>query len=296
MTAQATELASGKAQSFLSSKAGFRQPNSCLSVSPAFGRSNTSLPQRGSSPSGTSRLLFYSGGSVPFGYVPTTFLLRGLSPSDTSRLLFCSGVCPFRVRPDYFSAQESVPFEYVRTTFLLSSPSPSGTSRLLFCSGVSPLRVRPDYFSAKGSVPFGSVPTLSFPAPCNPPGKTPRTLANPWGKTPRTSQVHWVGAFEPCSSFGMRSVHIANPSDMSRLHFCSGVRSLRVLPLGSVLTFTFLHQTAKPFSVSRVTSEEHKMPFSLEIHVGRSSLEKLDTGCLPYTVLAFSRLNVESTE
>ncbi|OWM90091.1 hypothetical protein CDL15_Pgr000878 [Punica granatum] len=55
-------------------------------------------------------------------------------------------------------------------------------------------------------------------------------------------------------------------------------------------------QTAKPFTVSRVTSEEHKRPFSVKIHIRRSSLGKLDAGCLCYTMLAFSRLNVESSE
>ncbi|PKI30867.1 hypothetical protein CRG98_048742, partial [Punica granatum] len=34
-------------------------------------------------------------GSVPFGNVPTTFLLRGSSPSGTSRLLFSIGVINF---------------------------------------------------------------------------------------------------------------------------------------------------------------------------------------------------------
>ncbi|PKI71124.1 hypothetical protein CRG98_008492 [Punica granatum] len=107
MTTQAAELASGKAQSFLNSKAGFRQPNRCASAQ----------------------------GSVPFGYVPTTFLLRGQSPS---------GVRPLRVRPNYISAQGSVPFGYVPITFLLRGQSPSGTSRLNFYSGFRPLRVRPD--------------------------------------------------------------------------------------------------------------------------------------------------------
>ncbi|OWM90783.1 hypothetical protein CDL15_Pgr002706 [Punica granatum] len=107
------------------------------------------------------QLYFSAQGSVPFGYDPTTFLLRGPSLSGTSRLLFYSGIRPLQVSPDYFSAQ-----------------------------GVRPLRVRPDYFSAQGSVPFGYVPTtfllrgpsptgtsrLLFPAPCNPPGKMPRTL------------------------------------------------------------------------------------------------------------------------
>ncbi|PKI67154.1 hypothetical protein CRG98_012482 [Punica granatum] len=288
MTAQAAELASGKAQSFLSSKASFRQPN------------------RGPSPSGTSRLLFCSGvrpfrvrpdyfpaqGSVPFGYVPTTFLHRGPSPSGTSRLLSCSGVRPLRVRPDYFPAQASVPFGYVPTTFLLrghpllvrpdyfsaqgsvpfgyvpttfllrghplQASSPSGTSRVLLCSGVipfgyvpttflhrgHPLRGCPDYFSAQGSVPFGYVPTtfcsrvrplrvrpdFKFPCTMQPAGQHAPHLANPPGKTPRTPQVHWVGTFEPCCSFGKSPVHIANPSGTSRLLFCSGVRPLRVRP------------------------------------------------------------------
>ncbi|PKI74516.1 hypothetical protein CRG98_005093 [Punica granatum] len=145
MTAQAAELASGKAQSFLSSKAG----------SVPFGYVPTTFLIRGSSPSGMSRLLFYSvvrplrerpdyfstQGSVPFGYVPTTLLLMGQSPSGTSRLFFYSGV---------------IPFEYVPTTFLHRGQSPSDTSRLLFCIGVHPLRVRPDYFSAQGFVPFRS--------------------------------------------------------------------------------------------------------------------------------------------
>ncbi|OWM69644.1 hypothetical protein CDL15_Pgr005044 [Punica granatum] len=55
-------------------------------------------------------------------------------------------------------------------------------------------------------------------------------------------------------------------------------------------------QTAKPFSVSQVTSEERKWPFSVEMHIRKSFLRKLDAGCLPYTMLAFSRLNVESSE
>ncbi|PKI34906.1 hypothetical protein CRG98_044703 [Punica granatum] len=132
-------------------------------------------------------------GSVPFGYVPTTFLLRGPSPSGTSRLLFCSGVRPL---------WGSVPFGYVPTTFLHRGPS-----RLHFCSGVRPLRVRPSYFSAQGSVPFGYVPTI-FPCTMQPAGHNASHLANLSGKTPRTPQVHWVGAFEPCCSFGMRPVHI----------------------------------------------------------------------------------------
>ncbi|PKI75559.1 hypothetical protein CRG98_004047 [Punica granatum] len=86
-------------------------------------------------------------------------------------------------------------------------------------------------------------------------------LANPPGKTPRTLQVHWVGAFEPCCSFGMRPVHIANPSGPSRLLFRTGVRPLRVrpdyfsaqgsVPIGSVPT-SFLHRGPSPSGPSRL--------------------------------------------
>ncbi|PKI44198.1 hypothetical protein CRG98_035411 [Punica granatum] len=120
----------------------------------------------------------------------------------------------------YFSAHGSVPFGYVPSTF---------------CTGVRPLRVRPDYFSAQGSVPFGYVPT-TFPCTMQPAGQNALHLANPPGNTPRTPQVHWVGAFEPCS-FGMRPVHIANLSGTSRLLFCTGVRPLRgSIPFGYVPT------------------------------------------------------------
>ncbi|PKI70459.1 hypothetical protein CRG98_009148 [Punica granatum] len=365
MTAQAAELASGKAQSFLSSKAGFWQPNRglspsgtsrllfCTGVRPLrvrpdyfsaqgsvpFGYVPTTFLLRDPSPSGTSRLFFCSGvrplpvrpdyisaqGSVPFEYVPTTFLLRGSSPSSTSRLLFSTGVRPLRVRPDYFSAQGSVPFGYVPTTFLLRDPSPSGTSRLHFCTGVRPLpgsvpfgyvpttfllrgpspfeyvpttflhrgpspfgyvpttfqhrgpspsgtsrllfstgvrplRVRPDYFSAQGSIPIVYVPT-TFSCTMQTAGQNTPHLANSPGNTPRTPQVHWVGAFEPCCLFGMRPMHIANPSGTSRLLFCSGVRPLRVRPdyfsaQGSdpfeYVPTTFLHKGPSPSGTSRL--------------------------------------------
>ncbi|PKI63902.1 hypothetical protein CRG98_015683 [Punica granatum] len=225
----------------------------------------TAFLHKGPSPSGTSRLFFCSGvipfgyvptpflhrghpvrGSVPFGYVPTPFLhrghpVRGSSPSGTFRLLFCSGIRPLRVRPDYFSAQGSVPFGYVPITFLLRGPplrgfvpttfllrgqSPLGTSRLLFCSGVRPLWVSPEF---------------KFPCTMQPAKQHALHLANSPGKMPRTPQVHWVGTFEPCCSFGMRPVHIANPSGTSRLLFCTGVNPLRgSVPFGYVPT-TFLH-------------------------------------------------------
>ncbi|OWM63145.1 hypothetical protein CDL15_Pgr004517 [Punica granatum] len=144
----------------------------------------------------------------------------------------------------YFSAHGSVPFGYVPSTF---------------CTGVRPLRVRPDYFSAQGSVPFGYVPT-TFPCTMQPAGQNALHLANPPGNTPRTPQVHWVGAFEPCS-FGMRPVHIANLSGTSRLLFCTGVRPLRVhpdyfsaqgsVPFGYVPT-TFLLRGPSPSGTSRL--------------------------------------------
>ncbi|PKI61637.1 hypothetical protein CRG98_017968 [Punica granatum] len=140
MTAQAAELASGKAQSFLSSKAGFRQPN------------------RGPSPSGTSRLLFCTW-VIPFGYVPTTFLIMGHP---------LRGSVPFGYVPTTFllrgpSISGVIPFGYIPTTFLLRGPSPSGTSRLL-AQGSIPFGYIPTTFLLKGhplrgSVPFGYVPT-----------------------------------------------------------------------------------------------------------------------------------------
>ncbi|PKI64003.1 hypothetical protein CRG98_015616 [Punica granatum] len=88
-------------------------------------------------------------------------------------------------------------------------------------------------------------------------------LANPPSKRSCTPQVHWVGAFEPCSSFGMRPVHIANPSGQSQLYFsapgsipfgsiptllfCTGVNPLRVNP-----DFTFLHRGQSPSGQSRL--------------------------------------------
>ncbi|PKI37854.1 hypothetical protein CRG98_041755, partial [Punica granatum] len=112
-------------------------------------------PHSGLSPSGTSRLLFYSW-VIPFGYVPTTFLHRGhplrvrpdyfaaqgSSPWGTSRLLFCTGclgVCPLRVRPNLLFCIRVIPFGYVPTTSLHRG---------------HPLRVRPDYFAAQGSSPW----------------------------------------------------------------------------------------------------------------------------------------------
>ncbi|PKI58435.1 hypothetical protein CRG98_021193 [Punica granatum] len=41
--------------------------------------------------------------------------------------------------------------------------------------------------------------------------QAPVDLANLPSKRSCTPQVHWVGAFEPCSSFNMRLVHSANP-------------------------------------------------------------------------------------
>ncbi|PKI47852.1 hypothetical protein CRG98_031755 [Punica granatum] len=38
---------------------------------------------------------------------------------------------------------------------------------------------------------------------------------------------------------------------------------------------------AKPFLVSQVTSEEQKWPFSVEMHIRRSFLQKLNAECLP---------------
>ncbi|PKI52292.1 hypothetical protein CRG98_027316 [Punica granatum] len=80
-------------------------------------------------------------------------------------------------------------------------------------------------------------------------------LANPPSKRSCTPQVHWVGVFEPCSSFGMRPVHVANPSGQSRLLFCTGVNPLRAnpdyffapgsIPFGSIPT-TFLHRGQFP--------------------------------------------------
>ncbi|PKI58169.1 hypothetical protein CRG98_021427 [Punica granatum] len=197
-------------------------------------------------------------GSVPFGYVPTTFLHRGPSPSGTSRLLFCTGVRPVQ-------GKTSRTLQTRRATRPAScksigGPSPSGTSRLLFNTGVRPLRVRPDYFSAQGSVPFGYVPT-TFSCTMQTAGQNTPHLANPPGNKPRILQVHWVGAFEPCCSFGMRPVHIANLSGTSRLLFYSGVRPLwvrpdyfsaqRFVPFGYVLT-TFLPRGPSPSGTSRL--------------------------------------------
>ncbi|PKI64542.1 hypothetical protein CRG98_015105 [Punica granatum] len=115
----------------------------------------------------------------------------------------------------YFSAQGSVPFGYVPTTFLLRGPSPTGTSRLL------------------------------FPAPCNPPGKMPRTL-----------QTRRATCPAPRKSIGGPS-----PSGTSRLLFYSGIRPLQVRPdyfsaqgsvlFGYVLT-TFLLKGPSPSGTSRL--------------------------------------------
>ncbi|PKI77704.1 hypothetical protein CRG98_001934 [Punica granatum] len=178
-------------------------------------RQTTIIPQH------QSRFPAAQQGYVPFGYVPTTFQHRGSSPSGTSRLLFCTGVRPLRKRPDYFflhhanrRANNPAPCKpaYVPTTFLHRGPSPSG---------VRPLRKRPDYFFL-----HHANRRANNPAPCKPAGQTTPHLTNPPGKTPRTPQVHWVGTFEPCS-FGMRPVHIANPLGTSRLLFSTGVRPLR---------------------------------------------------------------------
>ncbi|OWM76887.1 hypothetical protein CDL15_Pgr028123 [Punica granatum] len=74
-----------------------------------------------------------------------------------------------------------------------------------------------------------------------------------------------------------------------------GKRSSYRIALKSLVDIhNWAKQTAKPFSVSRVTSEERKWPFSVEMHIRMSFLRKLDAGCLSYTMLALSGLNVES--
>ncbi|PKI44417.1 hypothetical protein CRG98_035191 [Punica granatum] len=193
MTAQAAELASDKAQSFLSSKADFQQPNRsiptllsapgsvpfgsiptlllCTGVCPLRINPDFTSLHRGMSPSGQSRRYFSAPGSVPFGSIPT--------------LLLCTGVSPLRVNPDftslhrgqspsgqsrlYFSAPRSVPFGSIPTTFLHRGQSPSGESRL--------------YFSAPGSVPFGSIPTTFLHRGQSPSGQSRLLFCTP--------QVHW---------------------------------------------------------------------------------------------------------
>ncbi|PKI57971.1 hypothetical protein CRG98_021635, partial [Punica granatum] len=296
---------------------------------------------QGSSPSGTSRLLFCTGstgvcplrvrpvllfctGIIPIGYVPTTFLLRGhalrvgpdyfspqgSSPSGTSRLLFCTGstgVCPLRVRPVLLFCTGIIPIGYVPTTFLLRghalrvgpdyfSPqgsSPSGTSRLLFCTGstgVCPLRVRPvllfctgiipigyvpttfllrghplrarlDYFAAQRSVPFGSVPTTFllqghplvvrsdyFSAQGSSPSGTTRQLfcsgVMPFGYAPTTFLLRGSPLRARPDYFSAQG---SSPSGTSRLLFCSWV-----IPFGYIPT-SFLHRGPSPSGTSRLT-------------------------------------------